>query len=62
MGDYTSIIVHGIVFIFGIFGIGVSVVLVNTLLFIGSIITLFGVGYSFYEILMKIRNSSQLQS
>lgn len=54
MSDYTSIIVHGIVMFFGLFGIGVSVVLVNLLLFIGSAITLAAVGYSLIELIIKI--------
>jgi hypothetical protein len=58
VGDYTSIIVHGLVILFGLFGIGVSVVLVNFLLFIGSAITLAAVGYSLIELIIKISKIS----
>jgi uncharacterized membrane protein YfcA len=56
VGDLTSLVVHGIVFLFGLFGIGVSVILVSVLLFIGSAITLGAVAYSMYSILVTILN------
>ena len=56
MGDVISIFVHAIVLFFGIFGIGVSVVFVNALLFVGSMITLGAVSYSLFKIVMVLLN------
>jgi hypothetical protein len=57
MVNIFGIIIHGALFLIGLFGISVSVAAMNTLLAIGSIMCLFAVGYSFYEFL-KVATSS----
>jgi hypothetical protein len=65
MSDVGSVVVHGVLLIFGLFGISVSVILMNTLLFIGSAITFATVGYSAYMAITEyyaIKNKKITQS
>ena len=53
MSDYATIIVHGIIFLFGLMGVSVSAIFMNLLLFVGSMITVCAVSYSFYTTLSE---------
>jgi hypothetical protein len=56
MSNYATIIVHGILILFGLFGISVSVILMSALLFIGSAITFAAVCYSAYTLIVEYYN------
>jgi len=53
-GDFISIIIHLMVMIFGFFGIGIGIAVLNFLLLIASIAYVCVVAYSLGEIIIKV--------